>query len=56
MLLHDALYYRTIEGILLKCLDVEETEIALAEINEGFNGNHQSAYKMKWILRRAGYY
>ena len=28
----------------------------MGEVNEGICGMHQSAPKMKWLLRRAGFY
>ena len=56
VLLEEALYYRTLEGILLKCLSAEEAKIAMNEVHDGICGTHQSAYKMKWLLRRAGYF
>jgi hypothetical protein len=30
--------------------------VAMGEVHEGLCGTHQSAYKMKWMLRRAGLY
>ena len=55
-LLDDVLYRRTLEGILLKCLDEDEARVAMGEVHEGICGTHQSAHKMKWLLRRAGFY
>ena len=51
VLLDDRLYYRTIEGILLKCLNQEEAKVVMCEVHEGICGTHQSAYRMKWLLR-----
>jgi hypothetical protein len=28
----------------------------MGEVHEGIYGTHQSATKMKWLLRRAGFY
>jgi hypothetical protein len=42
--------------LLLKCLDHDQTKIAMGEIHEGIFGTHQLAPKMKWLLRRAGFY
>jgi hypothetical protein len=56
MLLDDDLYRRIIEGVLLKCLDDEQAKEAVREVHDGIYGAHQSAYKMKWLLRRAGFY
>lgn len=56
VLLNDALYYRRLDGVLLKCLNHEEAKVVMCEVHEGICGTHQSAYKMKWLLRRAGYF
>jgi len=47
VLLEGELYYRTIDGVLLKCLDKEESKVLMGEIHEGACGSHQSAFKMK---------
>jgi hypothetical protein len=56
ILLEDDLYYRTIDSVLLKCLGVEESKCLMGEIHEGVCGAHQSAFKMKWMIRRNGYF
>jgi hypothetical protein len=48
--------YRTLEGLLLKCLGPTEANRLLHEVHEGVRGTHQSAHKMKWLIRRSGYY
>src|SRR6185437_13161652 len=55
-LIDDELYRRTTEDILLKCLDSDQARVAMGEVHEGICGTHQSAPKMKWLLRRAGFY
>jgi hypothetical protein len=50
------LYWRTIDGVLLKCLGEEQAKVAVREVHDGICGAHQSAYKMNWLLRRAGFY
>ena len=54
--LEEELYYRTIDGVLLKCIDKEEAKVLMGEIHEGVCGSYQSAYKMKWVIRRNGYF
>jgi hypothetical protein len=54
VLLEDELYYRTIDGVLLKCLSEEEAKILIGEIHEEVYGAHQSAFKMKWMFRNKG--
>ena len=43
-------------GVLLKCLNQEEAKVLMGEVHEGICGAHQSAYKMKWIICRTGYF
>jgi hypothetical protein len=47
VLLKEELYYRTIDGVLLKCLSGDESKSLMGEIHEGVCGAHQSAFKMK---------
>jgi hypothetical protein len=47
------LYCRTVDDLLLKCLGPDQARLAMAEVHEGICGTHQSAPKMKWLLRRA---
>jgi hypothetical protein len=54
--LDDALYRRTIDGMLLKCLSEEQAKEAVQEVHDGICGAHQSTHKMKWMLRREGFY
>jgi hypothetical protein len=54
--LDNTLYHRTIDGLLLKGLGSKQSKIAMGEVHEGIYGTHQSAHKMKWLLRRAGFY
>jgi transposase InsO family protein len=56
VVINDVLYRQTLDGVLLKCLSEEEARIAMGEVHEGMCGTHQSAYKMRWVLRRAGVY
>jgi len=41
VLLGDELYYRTIDGVLLKCLDDNEARGLMGEIHEGVCGAHR---------------
>jgi ribonuclease HI len=56
VLIDDELYRRTAEDLLLKCLDLDHARVAMGKVHEGICGTHQSAPKMKWLLRRAGFY
>jgi hypothetical protein len=50
------MFYRTLKGMLLKCLGPTEANRLLREVHDGACGIHQSAHKMKWLIRRSGYY
>ena len=45
-----------VEDVLLKCLDSDQARVAMGGVHEGICGTHQSASKMKWLLRRAYFY
>ena len=40
VLLDDQLYYKTIDGALLKCLNQEEAKVLMGEVHEGICGAH----------------
>jgi hypothetical protein len=54
MMLDGELYRCMMDGLLLKCLDIEQAQVAMGEVHEGTCGAHQSAQKMKWTIIRAG--
>jgi hypothetical protein len=56
VMLDNTLYLRTIDGLLLKCLGLDQSKIAMGEAHEGICGTYQSAHKMKWLLYHAGFY
>jgi hypothetical protein len=56
VMLNNTLYRRTIDSLLLKCLGLDQSRVALGEVHEGICGTHQSTHKMKWLLRRARFY
>jgi hypothetical protein len=56
VMLDNTLYRQTIDGLLLKYLGSDQSEMALGEVREGICGTHQLAHKMKWLLRHAGFY
>ena len=55
-LLDDKLYRRTIDDLLLERLGSDQSRLAMGEVHEGICGTHQSAHKMRWLLKRAGFY
>jgi hypothetical protein len=55
-LLDDDLYRRTIDGVLLNCLGEEQAKVVVRKLHDGICGADHSAYKMNWLLQRAGFY
>ncbi|CAN6678906.1 unnamed protein product [Malus baccata var. baccata] len=51
-----SLLRKTPDGLLLKCLGQEESMRVMAEVHEGICGAHQAGTKMRWLLRRYGYF
>jgi hypothetical protein len=41
VLLDDRLYYRNIDGVLLRCISDDESKSLMGEIHEGVCGAHQ---------------
>jgi hypothetical protein len=56
VVINNTLYHRTLDGVLLKCLNEEEARVAMGEVHGGICGTHESAHKMRWALRRTGVY
>jgi hypothetical protein len=52
VLIGDDMFYRTLEGLLLKCLGPTEVNRLLHEVHEGSCGTHQSAHKMKCLIKK----
>ena len=56
ILIGDELYRQTAEDVLLKCLNSDQARVAMGDAHEGICDTHESAPKMKWLLRRADFY
>jgi hypothetical protein len=56
VMLDNTLYCQTIDGLLLMCLGLDQSRIAMGEVHESIYGTHHSAHKMKWLLHRARFY
>ena len=41
--------------IYFSSADADQARVVMGEVHEGICGTHQSALKMKWLLRRAGF-
>jgi ribonuclease HI len=56
VLLDGHLYYKSLDGVLLQCLGQDEAKKMMSEEHDGLCGAHQSAYRMKWVIRQSGCY
>ncbi|CAL8992893.1 unnamed protein product [Prunus brigantina] len=55
--IRDEILFRIgLDDLLMKCLGKKEQLIAMTEVHEGICGAHQAGIKMRWLLRRHGYY
>jgi hypothetical protein len=56
VLIGDNMFYRTLEGLLLKCLGQTKANRLLHEVREGASGTQQLAHKTKWLIWQSRYY
>jgi ribonuclease HI len=56
VLLDGHLYYKSMDGVFLQCMGQEEVKRMMSEVHDGLCGAHQSAYRMKWVIRKTGCY
>jgi ribonuclease HI len=54
ILLDGSLFNKSLYGVLLRCLGPEEAKKKMSEVHDGICGAHQSAYRIKWVIRQAG--
>jgi hypothetical protein len=54
VILNGSLFYKSLDGVLLQCLGLEEAKKMMSEVHDGLCGAHRSAYRMKWVIRQAG--
>ncbi|XP_058215842.1 uncharacterized protein LOC131326938 [Rhododendron vialii] len=50
------LFRKSSDEVLLLCIDKSQTMTVMGEVHEGTCGSHQFGEKMKWLLKRYGYY
>jgi hypothetical protein len=55
-MLDNTLYRRTIDGLLLKCMSLDQSKIVMGEVHEEICGTHKSAHKIKWLFCHVGFY
>ncbi|XP_058180182.1 uncharacterized protein LOC131298724 [Rhododendron vialii] len=56
VLLEQDLYRKTSDGLLLLCVDKDQSMRIMGEVHEGTCGAHQAGDKMRWLIKRHGYY
>ncbi|XP_059658828.1 uncharacterized protein LOC132305167 [Cornus florida] len=57
MFMYGDLYRRSADnGLLFQCISKFEGLKIMAEVHEGICGAHQADIKMRWLIRRYGYY
>lgn len=55
-ILFDDVLYRKTDDIYLRCLGAKEATQVMQEVHEGICGAHQAGIKMKYLIRRHGYF
>ncbi|BFG20982.1 hypothetical protein CerSpe_072560 [Prunus speciosa] len=56
LIYQNELYRKGSDGLLLLCPNAEDIKVIMTESHEGICGAHQSGVKMRWLIRRHGYY
>ncbi|CAL2227977.1 unnamed protein product [Prunus armeniaca] len=56
LIYQNELYRKGSNGLLLLCPSAEDTKVLMTESHKGICGAHQSGVKMRWLVRRHGYY
>ncbi|KAM1107228.1 hypothetical protein ACFX10_004064 [Malus domestica] len=56
VLWEENLLRKTPDRLMLKCLGQEESMKVMAKVHEGICGAHQAGTKMRWLLRRYGFF
>ncbi|XP_073304601.1 uncharacterized protein [Primulina huaijiensis] len=56
VLVEEDLYRKDLDSLLLRCIGFPEALEIMKQVYEGVCGTHQSRVKMRWLIRRYGYY
>ncbi|GKV50000.1 hypothetical protein SLEP1_g56718 [Rubroshorea leprosula] len=56
VLIEDVLYRRGNDELLLRCLGPDESFQMLSDVHDGICGAHQVGIKMRWLIRRHGFF
>ena len=50
------LYRKGLDGLLLRCLSFLNSMEVMKEVHKGVCGAHQVGIKIRWLIRRYGYF
>ncbi|CAL9012220.1 unnamed protein product [Prunus brigantina] len=56
LIYQNELYRKGSDSLLLLCPSTEDIKVIMTESHKGICGAHQSGVKMRWLVRRHGYY
>ena len=56
VLLEGELYRKGFDGLLLRCVGFLDALEIMKQVHEGVCGAHQSGVKIRWLIRRHGFY
>ena len=56
ILMKGELYKKGLDGLLLRCLSFPDSMEVIKQVHEGVFGAHQVGIKMRWLIRRHGYF
>ena len=56
ILVEGELYRKGLNGLLLKCLSFPDSMEVMKQVHEGVYGDHQAKIKIRWLIRRHGYF
>ncbi|CAL9029755.1 unnamed protein product [Prunus brigantina] len=56
LIYQNELYRKGSDDLLLLCPSTEDIKVIMTESHKGICGAHQSGVKMRWLVRRHGYY
>ena len=56
VLMEGELYRKGLDGLLLRCLSFLDSMEVMKQVHERVCGAHQVRIKMRWLIRRRGYF
>ena len=56
VLIEGELYRKGLDGLLLRCLSFPDNMEVMKQVHEGVCGAHKVRIKMRWLIKRLGYF